>query len=86
VFTARYALSPYIKQIRFAFKGLIAGETVRRILWIGSWVGPIEVPEAVLKKKKSPPSSGIKPRLSGHQTPGVSHSTELPGCSLSYTQ
>jgi hypothetical protein len=22
VFTARYALSPYIKQIRFAFKGL----------------------------------------------------------------
>jgi hypothetical protein len=23
VFTARYALSPYIKQIRFAFKGLI---------------------------------------------------------------
>jgi branched-subunit amino acid transport protein AzlD len=24
VFTARYALSPYIKQIRFVFKGLIA--------------------------------------------------------------
>jgi hypothetical protein len=24
VFTARYALSPYIKQIRFIFKGLIA--------------------------------------------------------------
>jgi hypothetical protein len=23
VFTARYALSPYIKQIRFVFKGLI---------------------------------------------------------------
>jgi hypothetical protein len=27
VFTARYALSPYIKQIRFVFKGLIWGET-----------------------------------------------------------
>jgi hypothetical protein len=26
VFTARYALSPYIKQIRFVFKGLIRGE------------------------------------------------------------
>jgi hypothetical protein len=25
VFTARYALSPYIKQIRFVFKGLIQG-------------------------------------------------------------
>jgi hypothetical protein len=25
VFTARYALSPYIKQIRFVFKGLISG-------------------------------------------------------------
>jgi hypothetical protein len=25
VFTARYALSPYIKQIRFVFKGLITG-------------------------------------------------------------
>jgi hypothetical protein len=24
VFTARYALSPYIKQIRFVFKGLIS--------------------------------------------------------------
>jgi hypothetical protein len=24
VFTARYALSPYIKQIRFVFKGLMA--------------------------------------------------------------
>jgi hypothetical protein len=29
VFTARYALSPYIKQIRFVFKGLTGG-----------WVGP----------------------------------------------
>jgi hypothetical protein len=30
VFTARYALSPYIKQIRFVFKGLIfyTGNTV----------------------------------------------------------
>jgi hypothetical protein len=25
VFTARYALSPYIKQTRFVFKGLIEG-------------------------------------------------------------
>jgi hypothetical protein len=27
VFTARYALSPYIKQIRFVFKGLISSNT-----------------------------------------------------------
>jgi hypothetical protein len=27
VFTARYALSPYIKQTRFVFKGLISSET-----------------------------------------------------------
>jgi hypothetical protein len=27
VFTARYALSPYIEQIRFVFKGLIQGTT-----------------------------------------------------------
>jgi hypothetical protein len=25
VFTARYALSPYVKQIRFIFKGLVEG-------------------------------------------------------------
>jgi hypothetical protein len=29
VFTARYALSPYIKQIRFAFKGLILSSPLR---------------------------------------------------------
>jgi hypothetical protein len=29
VFTARYALSPYIKQIRFVFKGLINDEAIR---------------------------------------------------------
>jgi hypothetical protein len=27
VFTARYALSPYIKQIRFVFKGLMLRDT-----------------------------------------------------------
>jgi hypothetical protein len=42
VFTARYALSPYIKQIRFVFKGLMIwnvtqGKTVRR------WDGNIEM-------------------------------------------
>jgi hypothetical protein len=29
VFTARYALSPYIKQIRFVFKGLMNKEWAR---------------------------------------------------------
>jgi hypothetical protein len=29
VFTARYALSPYIKQIRFVFKGLNVVEMLR---------------------------------------------------------
>jgi hypothetical protein len=29
VFTERYALSPYIKQIRFVFKGLITSKAVR---------------------------------------------------------
>jgi hypothetical protein len=29
VFTARYALSPYIKQTGFVLKGLIAGEVPR---------------------------------------------------------
>jgi diacylglycerol kinase len=29
VFTARYALSPYIKQIRFVFKGLIVMMTLQ---------------------------------------------------------
>jgi hypothetical protein len=28
VFTARYALSPYIKQIRFVFKGLTANQMI----------------------------------------------------------
>jgi hypothetical protein len=31
VFTARYALSPYIKQIRFVFKGLILYLTLVRL-------------------------------------------------------
>jgi hypothetical protein len=31
VFTARYALSPYIKQIRFVFKGLMQGDFSRQI-------------------------------------------------------
>jgi hypothetical protein len=30
MFTARYALSPYIKQIRFVFKGLIYADSVLR--------------------------------------------------------
>jgi hypothetical protein len=30
VFTARYALSPYIKQIRFVFKGLIRLQVKRK--------------------------------------------------------
>jgi hypothetical protein len=33
VFTARYALSPYIKQIRFVFKGLI---TINTLIATGS--------------------------------------------------
>jgi hypothetical protein len=32
VFTARYALSPYIKQIRFVFKGLISPDDKRTLL------------------------------------------------------
>jgi hypothetical protein len=31
VFTARYALSPYIKQIRFVFKGLISATVEDRV-------------------------------------------------------
>jgi hypothetical protein len=31
VFTARYALSPYIKQVRFVFKGLIQNQAMRMI-------------------------------------------------------
>jgi hypothetical protein len=42
VFTARYALSPYIKQIRFVFKGLmVAGHSAvcnSCQLW---WEGPV---------------------------------------------
>jgi hypothetical protein len=42
VFTARYALSPYIKQIRFVFKGLIHHTNVRfRVKWYGV-VGIVE--------------------------------------------
>ena len=33
VFTARYALNPYIKQIRFVFKGLTHEDTVGCALW-----------------------------------------------------
>jgi hypothetical protein len=36
VFTARYALSPYIKQIRFVFKGLIH-EVSLRDAQVGVW-------------------------------------------------
>jgi hypothetical protein len=32
VFTARYALSPYIKQTNFAFKGLIRGRYALKLL------------------------------------------------------
>jgi hypothetical protein len=32
VFTARYALSPYIKQIRFVFKGLTVRNVTERLL------------------------------------------------------
>jgi hypothetical protein len=32
VFTARYALGPYIKQIRFVFKGLIMSVIVMKVL------------------------------------------------------
>jgi hypothetical protein len=35
VFTARYALSPYIKQIRFVFKGLKATKLFYQILQFG---------------------------------------------------
>jgi hypothetical protein len=31
VFTARYALSPYIKEIRFVFKGLIKDRALVRV-------------------------------------------------------
>jgi hypothetical protein len=34
VFTARYALSPYVKQIHFVFKGLIYQETCRCVCYI----------------------------------------------------
>jgi hypothetical protein len=34
VFTARYALSPYIKQISFVFKGLIIG------VWLSVFLDP----------------------------------------------
>jgi hypothetical protein len=34
VFTARYALSPYIKQIRFVFKGLNIPHSLTRLNWV----------------------------------------------------
>jgi hypothetical protein len=36
VFTARYALSPYIKQIRFVFKGLnqTRGQAMNTVQWL----------------------------------------------------
>jgi hypothetical protein len=36
VFTARYALSPYIKQIRFVFKGLIKHLIFTTIITVGT--------------------------------------------------
>jgi hypothetical protein len=40
VFTARYALSPYIKQIRFVFKGLISISILTSLLSLGLPSGP----------------------------------------------
>jgi hypothetical protein len=34
VFTARYALSPYIKQIRFVFKGLVCRCAITCDVWV----------------------------------------------------
>jgi hypothetical protein len=46
VFTARYALIPYIKQIRFVFKGLIYGLSRVRLR-----VGPVEVRVIIFLEK-----------------------------------
>jgi hypothetical protein len=44
VFTARYALSPYIKQIRFVFIGLKASNCARCIASVIHYKGSIYVP------------------------------------------
>jgi hypothetical protein len=49
VFTARYALSPYIKQIRFVFKGLTEGIS-------SQWHGPSLAENFILSLIFSPPS------------------------------
>jgi hypothetical protein len=54
VFTARYALSPYIKQISFVLKGL-----KRELGWRHSR-------QNALEKKDFLPLLGIKPRILGH--------------------
>jgi hypothetical protein len=46
VFTARYALSPYIKQIRFVFKGLIHTRNRASLLECGRRLKQLIIPAA----------------------------------------
>jgi hypothetical protein len=48
VFTARYALSPYIKQIRFVFKGLILSKKTVRLCHNQSFAGHLAVAHRTL--------------------------------------
>jgi hypothetical protein len=49
VFTARYALSPYIKQIRFVFKGLMPSSSVWSNSKRSAWLHEVMVFEARLE-------------------------------------
>jgi hypothetical protein len=42
VFTAQYALSPYIKQIRFVFKGLMTNESKTKYMQINTNITNLE--------------------------------------------
>jgi hypothetical protein len=69
VFTARYALNPYIKQIRFVFKGLMEQPLVPNEQGIECFPEPVLAVTMVLR---------IKPRFLGRQTPGSVIVTDMP--------
>jgi hypothetical protein len=66
VFTARYALSPYIKQIRFVFKGLIKHKASKvqgngGILNLSTAGSQLHALTAILPEKQPPFSTGQEP-------------------------
>jgi hypothetical protein len=64
VFTARYALSPYIKQIRFVFKGLIHVFLSRYLTFLGG------IEEKCVKRHaiRSETASGLDPGIPVYKT------------------